>query len=232
MRINNLTLKGEGISPYNGKALFRFWLFILIVLIKENYGMRFHWGAFIVNEFLCCLMIVVLYGTYTVFNSSMLFAQDLSVEKNIDKVTISIDDEKLNTSFNNSINKTPIKELTIDSEREQKKNDNSYIRTIISSIGGLALVLGVFLSGIYCLKLLSKGRIRGVSPGVSILDSCYIGRKTELVTIKWGTKVILLAFISGKAPVVISEIADPTEIENFVVSFEEKRNSHKGELKI
>ncbi len=190
---------------------------------------RFHNADTVVNK-----TVIVFWGIYLLTFVSTVFAQEELPQELVlsnENVTSSVTENKKSTSFLESEKKTPIKESEPKSS-EIGERRNSYLGSWITGIGALALVLGTFLGGVYCLKLLVPNRFSGKSPLITVLDSCFIGRKTELVTVHWGTKLLLIAFASGCKPIQISEITDPKEVETLLDLMRETKNSGKVKSKV
>ncbi|MBR4751962.1 MAG: flagellar biosynthetic protein FliO [Thermoguttaceae bacterium] len=99
---------------------------------------------------------------------------------------------------------------------------NSYYRVLVSGIGALALVIGVFLGGVYVLKLLAPNKFSRNSDLIEIVDSCCLNRKNELLTIKWGSKLILLSSSLDRT-VALSEIVDAKETERILNELQEQK---------
>jgi flagellar biogenesis protein FliO len=128
--------------------------------------------------------------------------------------------------------KTPI-DLK-NSKNEQHKNASlsnkrSYYRSLISTIGSLALVIGFFLGIIYLLKTLAPNKFVRNSALIEVVDSCRLSRKAELLTIKWGSKLILVSSFPDNA-VLLSEIADVEEKERMIRELQDNKLKHKGSL--
>ncbi len=96
---------------------------------------------------------------------------------------------------------------------------------LVTSFGALALTLGFFFGCIYLIKILAPNRICRSSGSIEILDSCFLGKKTELFTVKWGPK-LLLTCISGEKTGVLAEISDKEDVESFLKAL--KQNKENG----
>lgn len=96
---------------------------------------------------------------------------------------------------------------------------------LVTSFGALALTLGFFFGCIYLIKLLAPNRICRSTGSIEILDSCLIGKKTELFTVKWGPK-LLLTCISCEKTGVLAEISDREDVESFLKAL--KQNKENG----
>ncbi|MBP5623176.1 MAG: hypothetical protein J6X44_14310 [Thermoguttaceae bacterium] len=122
---------------------------------------------------------------------------------------------------------------TLNNKRDDTALDgSSYYRVLISGVGALALVIGVFLGGIYMLKLLAPNKFSRNSELVEVVDSCCLNRKNELLTIKWGSKLILLSSSLDRT-VVLSEMSDPLETERTLRELrEQKKNRQDKTFKI
>ena len=118
--------------------------------------------------------------------------------------------------------KTPIS-----SQKGGKDGDNGKSKpfgALVTSFGALALTLGFFFGCIYLIKLLAPNRIRRSSGSIEILDSCFIGKKTELFTVKWGPK-LLLTCISGEKTGVLAEISDKEDVEIFLETLKQDKEN-------
>lgn len=96
---------------------------------------------------------------------------------------------------------------------------------LVTSFGALALTLGFFFGCIYLIKILAPNRICRSSGSIEILDSCFLGKKTELFTVKWGPK-LLLTCISGEKTGVLAEISGKEDVESFLKAL--KQNKENG----
>lgn len=96
---------------------------------------------------------------------------------------------------------------------------------LVTSFGALALTLGFFFGCIYLIKILAPNRICRSSGSIEILDSCFLRKKTELFTVKWGPK-LLLTCISGEKTGVLAEISDKEDVESFLKAL--KQNKENG----
>ncbi len=122
------------------------------------------------------------------------------------------------------LTKTPIVvKKNKDDRSKAVLNDSSYYRSIVSVVGSLALTISVFLGGIFILKLLAPNKFSRNTELVEIVDSCCLNRKSELLTIKWGAKLILLSSSDDKT-VPVSEISDSKEIEKILLELRERKS--------
>lgn len=87
----------------------------------------------------------------------------------------------------------------------------SFVGSFVSTVGALALTLGLFFAGVYLLKRLTPNRTAGASGALEIVETSPIGGNFQLLTIRWGKKLILVARSpNGVEP--LSETSDPAEI--------------------
>lgn len=117
--------------------------------------------------------------------------------------------------------KTPISSSNIKTSQNGLRQKTMF-KTLLSNISALILILGIFLGGVYFLRLSAPNRFKRSSNFVEVVDSCFLGRKTELVTFKWGPKLILASLSLDKLTPV-SEIEDSNVIGEMLAKLEKKQ---------
>ncbi|MDO4587145.1 MAG: flagellar biosynthetic protein FliO [Planctomycetia bacterium] len=122
-------------------------------------------------------------------------------------------------------NKTPISDSGSKTDNESV-NNFSFFRSLISVLGGLAIILGAFFACVLLLKRFSPRRITSIPE--TILET--IGQKAltprnQLYLIRLGSKLCLVA-LSPNQINSIAEITDPNEVAQIV---EECRKAAQNE---
>ena len=93
--------------------------------------------------------------------------------------------------------------------------EGSFEHALVSGVGALALVLCVFFGLVYLAKILTPKRRRKLSCSLEVIDSCFVDSKSELITVRWGGKLILVARSSGNwTP--LSEVSNPEDVDRFL----------------
>lgn len=160
-------------------------------------------------------ILFVAWGLFCCFSS---FSQESQVTSEIGSENVIVDEKQ-----DSYLSKTPIVTKTSNDNRDNMSlSGNSYYRVLVSGIGALALVIGVFLGGVYVLKLLAPNKFSRNSDLIEIVDSCCLNRKNELLTIKWGSKLILLSSSLDRT-VALSEIVDAKETERILNELQEQK---------
>lgn len=121
----------------------------------------------------------------------------------------------------NDAQKTMIGNVDATRKRPQKLSEKTFFSALASSFGALLIVIGFFLGCVCFFKFFSKNNFRDSCSFVKILDRLQIGKKTELITVVWGSKLILLSSSSDKLTS-ISEISDTDEIAAMIAITEKK----------
>ena len=113
--------------------------------------------------------------------------------------------------------KTPIDFLTSSDQRKRMSDRETASDSLVTILGALALVLCAFLGLVYITKNILPRRRRILSSSVEIIDLCFLDSKSELMTILWGGKLILLAKSHGCFST-LSELSDKEEINKFLTN--------------
>ncbi len=122
--------------------------------------------------------------------------------------------------------KTPIAQEAGGERKPYSGGARSGIGALFSSLGALALTLGAFFGLVYLTKLLTPRRTRRLSETLEIVESCPVDSKNELITIRWGRKLILAAKSSGSWTA-LSEVSDAEEVEQYLKEADSKRQPSK-----
>lgn len=122
-------------------------------------------------------------------------------------------------------NKTPISDLGSKTDNESVKKF-SFFRSLISVLGGLAIILGAFFACLLLLKRFSPRRITSIPENVlETIGQKALTPRNQLYLIRWGSKLCLVA-ISPNQINSIAEITDPNEVAQIV---EECRKAAQNE---
>ncbi|MBR4833666.1 MAG: flagellar biosynthetic protein FliO [Thermoguttaceae bacterium] len=119
-----------------------------------------------------------------------------------------------------TVTKTPILR---DETAANPADGGSFFGALVSTIGSLAVVLGVFFALVALWKRTAPKSGNGAG-AAEVLDSTPLGDRARLLTIRWGNRLILAARTPEKiAP--LAEIAEPVEVAEALAEIERRKNA-------
>lgn len=161
------------------------------------------WTEITTKTILVASLVLVFGVLFLALSSPDVFADDRSpVAETVAPV---VNEERLTET------KTPIDRQTVSEHSVEATREGTWANALVSGIGALALVLCAFFGLVFLTRILVPKRRRKLSHLLDVVDSCFVDSKNELLTLRWGGKLILVARNSGNwTP--ISEVSNPEDV--------------------
>ncbi len=162
----------------------------------------------------CCVAMLVL----TAFCQDVVDARQFAFAK--DQISTNFVDEEneaesVDAGVPESEQRTPIEASKKIARTSPLNKKGTFIQAVVSGIGATALVLCAFLGLVFLMKMLSPKSGRRFSNAIEIVDSCPIDAKSQLTTLRWGKKLVLVARSSGNwTP--LSELSDEAQVQSLL----------------